>query len=614
MSTDGLLCAPARLDWSQATGPRADDYGDVYYSAEDGLEETRAVFLKGCDLPDAWTGKSGYVVGELGFGTGLNALALWDLWTSNGPKTGWLHFLSVEKHPLSREEASRAFKAWPSLKPLSDQLLAQWPSAFKGPHRMIFPADRFSITVFQDECDAALAQMDARVNAWFLDGFSPAKNESMWSQGVFEQMARLSAPGARIGTFTVAGAVRRGLQSAGFEVEKCPGFGRKRERLEAVYAGENAPLKASPYAPSLPVNGRIAVIGAGIAGASLARAFAMRGRDVVLVDALGVAQGASGGPAGLLTPRLERMDRPHVRATLAAFEFARNLYGDLDGFFAEGGLRLPRDDDDIGRIQDLCALMGEGYHWDGQGMWMARAGRFLPARLVASLIGNVDVLRRDVGKIEEASHGVSLVSRSGSMIMEADAVIYANGADAAQICGAITSSAGQLAVVGGEPPKNPIIWGGYVCASDEGDVVMGATHEKGAEIGPVDHAVTEFRAGVAHYVPQLSSTLGPSVKMAWSGIRASTPDFLPVCGAVPASDFATRWGDHARGVQAPVKPRQDQARTYVLSGLGSRGFAHAPLLAEALASEICGEPSPLERAGREVFHPARFAYRNIKRG
>ena len=614
MSVERLLCEPARLDWSQAAGPRADDYGDVYYSADDGLEETRAVFLKGCNLPEAWNNKPGYVIGELGFGTGLNALALWELWKSDGPKTGWLHFLSVEKHPLTHSDAARAFQAWPSLKPLSDQLLGQWPTAFKGPQRMIFPDDRFSITVFQDEAEAALTQMDARVDAWFLDGFSPAKNESMWSQAVLDEIGRLSVPGARIGTFTVAGAVRRGLQEAGFSVEKRPGFGRKRERLEAVYGGESTSLKASPYAPSLPVKGRIAVIGAGIAGASLARAFAMRGRDVVLVDALGVAQGASGGPAGLLTPRLERMDRPHVRATLAAFEFARNLYANLDGFYPEGGLRLPRDGDDIGRIQDLAEMMGEGHSWNGQGMWMERAARFVPARLVEHLIGDVPVIRRDVGTIEQTGEGVRLISRSGSQILEADAVIYANGADAVRVCEAITPSAGQLAVVGGTAPKNPIIWGGYVCASVEGDVVMGATHEKGAEIGPVDHAVTEFRAGAAHYVPDVSSTLKPSVKMAWAGIRASTPDFLPVCGAVAADDFVTRWGDHARGVLAPVEPRQDQSRLYVLSGLGSRGFAHAPLLAEALASEICGEPSPLERAGRDALHPARFAFRELKRG
>jgi len=287
MQTDTLCCEPARLDWSQPGGPRASDYGDVYFSVEDGLEETRAVFLKACGLPEAWTGQPVYTVGELGFGTGLNALALWQLWREAGHRTGWLHMVSVEKHPLTREDAARAFAAWPSLRPLSDRLLAQWPSLLKGPQRLIFPEDRFSITVFQDEAETALAQMDAAVDAWFLDGFAPACNDAMWSQPVLDQIGRLSRKGARVGTFTVAGAVRRGLAAAGFDVSKQPGFGRKRERLEAIYAGEGARADA--------VEGPVTILGAGIAGASLARAFSIRGRPVRIIDPKGLAGGMALG-------------------------------------------------------------------------------------------------------------------------------------------------------------------------------------------------------------------------------------------------------------------------------------------------------------------------------
>lgn len=132
MTQTELRCRTARLDWSQPGGPRAADFGDVYYSVEDGLEETRAVFLEACDLPAAWQGRRGYVVGELGFGTGLNALALWQLWREHHPADGWLHFLSVEKHPLTREDAARALADWPQLQPLTDRLLENWPSALKG--------------------------------------------------------------------------------------------------------------------------------------------------------------------------------------------------------------------------------------------------------------------------------------------------------------------------------------------------------------------------------------------------------------------------------------------------------------------------------------------------
>lgn len=244
MGGESLVCPPAQLDWSQPSGPRAAEFGDVYFSAEDGLEETRAVFLAGCGLPGAWQGRRHFTVGELGFGTGLNALALWQMWRAHRPAGAWLDFVSVEKHPLAREEAARAFAAWPDLAPLAGRLLAQWPSRLKGAHRLVFPEDGFAVTIFHDEAEAALAQMRIRADAWFLDGFAPAKNAAMWSQGVLDRIAALSAPGARIGTFTVAGHVRRGLEAAGFRVAKRPGFGRKRERLEAVMPGDRRPTRA----------------------------------------------------------------------------------------------------------------------------------------------------------------------------------------------------------------------------------------------------------------------------------------------------------------------------------------------------------------------------------
>ena len=141
-----------------------------------------------------------------------------------------------------------------------------------------------------------------------------------------------------------------------------------------------------------PCGGRVAIIGAGIAGASLALAFRRRGREVVVVDAIGPAAGASGAPAGLLAPRLERTDRPHVRATLAAFEFARRTYAGLDGFYPEGVLRLPRDDDDRERLALIASRMNADHIWDGEGLWQPQAARFEPARLVTQLLGDTPLI------------------------------------------------------------------------------------------------------------------------------------------------------------------------------------------------------------------------------
>lgn len=578
MSADGLYCEPAALDWSAETGPRALDYGDVYFSAEDGLEETRAVFLRACGLPEAWAGRANFVVGELGFGTGLNALGLWQLWREAGAADGWLDLVSVEKHPLDQGAAARAFAAWPQLGELARKLLAQWPSRLKGPQRLVFPEDRFAITIFHDEVEAALGQIDGQVDAWFLDGFAPDRNAAMWSQPVFNRIGELSAPGARVGTFTVAGFVRRGLAEAGFEVAKRPGFGRKRERLEAIWPGDSARrARARPDGP-------VAVIGAGIAGVSVVHALTARGMDTVLVGPLGAKDGASNAPAGLLTPRLEKADRPHVRATMAAFDYARRLYEARDGFHAEPVIRLPRDERETARFQVLAEWLPDHLAWQGDRLVIGCGGRFEPARLVSGLIG--DALCQDwrLARFEADGDCVRLFDASGQCRMEAAHLVITAGAGSAAFHTDIAPSAGQVAVFAGTAPAYPVSWGHYACRAGEG-VLVGATHLRGEAAAPDGEAEAGFRAAIAARLPELA--LG-AVLDRWSGIRASTPDRLPVAGRLEP------------GVS-------------ILSGLGSRGFAHAPLLAEDLVSRISGGGAVLARDARTVLAPGRFAERRARR-
>ncbi|WP_421788277.1 tRNA (5-methylaminomethyl-2-thiouridine)(34)-methyltransferase MnmD [Hyphobacterium sp.] len=586
-----LYCDPPALDWRE-TGPVARDFGDIYFSAEDGLAETRFVFLSGCGLPQGWQGRERFTIGELGFGTGLNFLAAWQLWRETGPKTGWLHFVSVEKFPLRRDDARRALSAWPELAPLADQLIAQWPQPIKGAHRRRFEADRVSLTLIQDDVASALTQIEADVDAWFLDGFAPSGNAEMWSDNIWPEIARLSRPGARAATFTVAGAVRRGLRDAGFSVEKKPGFGRKRERLEAVFG---APAKTPPPTPfpRLPaIDGRILIRGGGIAGASLAYALRRRGRDVVILDPGGLAAGASGAPSGLLTPRLENADRPHVRATLAAFDYARQLFSNLGVFVPEGALRLLADDAETARYTAIANAMGEGYEIREDGLWMDRAGRFSPHDVVAALAGDVPVVP-SAGRVPGTAF-----------------VIDARGFQAA--LDDISASAGRLAVFDGAPPPHPIVWGGYVSATGDGRVLIGATHEKGEAPGNEAAAIVRLRSDLEQRGPDIAASLSGEGD-SWSGVRATAPDRLPAAGTLPDARFDTIWRDAARGGRWPEIAEQP-APGVMLSGLGSRGFAHAPLLAEALASDLCGEPSPLEQAGREALHPARFRWRALRRG
>jgi len=225
------------LVWTEDGLPRSRLYGDVYFSSADGLAETRAVFLTGCGMPESFAGRERLVVGELGFGTGLNIAALLDLWRRQAPPEAHLHVFSVEAHPITREDAARALAVWPELGEAAQVLLDHWPGQARGFHRVDLPGFRATLDVAVMDVRQALKSWDGAADAWFLDGFSPALNPAMWSEEILAAVAARSAPGARAATFTVAGAVRRGLQAAGFEIAKRPGFGRKKDRLEAWLPG-----------------------------------------------------------------------------------------------------------------------------------------------------------------------------------------------------------------------------------------------------------------------------------------------------------------------------------------------------------------------------------------
>ena len=315
-------CEAPQLDWSRPGTPAATDFGDIYFSVDGGLEEAETVFLKACGLPAAWQNRRRFVIGELGFGSGLNFLAAWRMWDSTKPNAGRLHFISIEKYPFDAQQLKRALSAWPELETYSSQLIENWPSRVKGFHRLHF--GDVTLTLIHDDISNALDELDAKIDAWFLDGFSPAKNPDMWSAEIMQKLAKLSAAGASLGTFTVAGHVRQGLTEAGFQVEKNEGFGRKRHRLEARFPGETQDVPAIET-PT--------IIGAGIAGASLVRAFARRGIiPNVIHDPIHKA--ASHNAAALIKPRLDLQDRPESRFFLASYLYALRVY--KDHFLTEG--------------------------------------------------------------------------------------------------------------------------------------------------------------------------------------------------------------------------------------------------------------------------------------
>ncbi|WP_235189745.1 tRNA (5-methylaminomethyl-2-thiouridine)(34)-methyltransferase MnmD [Methylotenera sp. L2L1] len=230
-----------QLAWRDGL-PYSTKFQDVYFSSDNGLLETEYVFLQGNDLPTRWqqTDLNHFTIIETGFGTGLNFLCAARLWLASAPKHAVLHFVSVEKYPLELSDISTALALWPELTDLSTPLIHQYETLMNtkaNTSSISLYNHRVQLSVYTGDATEQLACISNIADAWFLDGFAPAKNPEMWHSGLFSEMAKHAHPSTTFATFTSAGDVRRGLINAGFKVNKRAGFGKKREMLCGEFIG-----------------------------------------------------------------------------------------------------------------------------------------------------------------------------------------------------------------------------------------------------------------------------------------------------------------------------------------------------------------------------------------
>ena len=579
----------------------SESYGDTYWSLDGGLDETRHVFLSGNDLPARWQARNRFTILETGFGTGLNFLCAWRSFRETAPAGTRLHYLSVDKHPFRREDLQRLHGQWPELAPLGAELIERYPPLIPGFHRLHLDGGRVALTLLWGEAADMLAQVEARVDAFFLDGFAPSRNPDMWSAALFAQLGRLAAPGATFATYSAAGKVSRGMTAAGFAVEKQAGFGRKREMLRGRFGDTTL---------SEPVTDRRAmVIGGGIAGCLVAERLAARGWRIDLIERRdGLARETSGNPAGVLQPVPSADGNRLSRLTLAGFHYALRR---LQEFSSDpkliwqqcGVLRLARDDKQIERqrrIAESGLLPPEVLRWvdveeasqlagwrvPAPGWWFPQGGWVHPPALcdaVLRVAGNAVRLhtQREAADLVRVGNAWRAIDASGNVIAEAPVAILANGHLARRF--AVSSALplrpvrGQITCIPAEPGraiKTVVSREGYVTpATSFGVHVVGATYEEGSTddlAREEDHRANLER--LKHLLPDFAATVDTARVGGRAGIRTVGPDRLPLVGAIPGAE-----------------------NLFGLLGLGSRGLVYAPLCAELLACAIEDEPLPVER-------------------
>ena len=667
---------PASIEWeTDDTGhnvPVSGEFGDVYFSHADGLAESRHVFLDGNHLPERLANLAPYqhfTIAELGFGTGLNLLAVWQLWQElrlvhAHLATARLHFITTEKHPIPLADLTQILRLWaqraPELSALIKALLSLYPPLIAGSHRLHFPNDNLTVDMWFGDAAASLAKLainenddrTARVDAWFLDGFAPSCNASLWADPIFAQVQRLSTIGTTAATYSCAGTVKRALMAAGFEIKKIKGFGRKREMLIArVTNGTETPSEKYEHGLThckdyqntveniVESQQQALIVGAGISGLMVAWSLANRGIEVTIVDKDAPLAGASGNPRALLAPKMTPIHHADEHLHTIGYLYSNRLYRALNIealnihstpiFEPTGALDLllkanitveqiadyPDDMATTLSNSEAQAISGVVTQDLSRHLYLPMSGLVNPRSLKEVVLNHplISFERFNVATISETATRAYIEGYYGSdsdrIRISAENVVICAAYESHQLdrrifdCRKIrgqlswfTSSKEQLTHL----PKIPLKYSGYCTlftAKNENAVsgkvtesppqfLLGASfirNDTSTNSRQNEHQISRDKLIAA--IPALASVIAAdtSTWQARAGVRTQTPDYYPIVGQLKHSK-----------------------RLWTMTAMGAKGFAFAPICAEALADMMLGELAPLSLAMLARLSPNRI--------
>ncbi len=666
---------PAKVEWQMDdTGnmvPVSGEFGDVYFSHADGLAETRHVFLAHNQLPDRLAGlvpQQCFTIAELGFGTGLNLLATWQLWrqlrdTYPQLADARLHFITTEKFPIPLADLTHILALWgqraPELVALIEPLLAAYPPLIAGCHRLDFSYDNLTVDIWLGDAAQSLSKLaiersqqsapQPHIDAWFLDGFAPSCNSTLWADSIFAQMQRLSRPHTTAATYSCAGIVKRGLKEHGFDIKKVKGFGRKREMLTAIMTDtdhidvtsdnkscDNESHDAEQITTDSTFN-HTAIIGAGVSGLLTAWSLANRGIAVTLLDKTAPLAGASGNPRALLAPKMTPIHHVDEHLHTIGYLYSSRLYRDLNqkatqlntapvleptgaldllvkanigteqiaDYPDEMATTLPHE-----QAQNISGIKEQDL---SENLYLPQSGLVNPQALKTIILTHplIRFQQLEVSEINETEQQVCIEGsdqNQETVSILADHVVICAAFESHQLDERIFDCRkirGQLSWF--RPsleqlinlPKIPLKYSGY-CApfnAQAGDdnlntvtagkpyLLLGASfirNDIGTDIRDEEHQINRDKLVAA--IPEMASIV-PADTSLWqgrAGIRTQTPDYHPIVGQLTNSQ-----------------------RIWTMSAMGAKGYALAPICAEALAGMMLGSFAPLSNAMLARLSPNR---------
>ena len=649
-----------QLSWGADGVPRSNQFDDIYFDQKSGLDETHYVFLENNQLEDRWhtlaneKNETSFTIAETGFGTGLNFLCAWDLWQKvnlESPSTlenTRLHFISVEKYPLTKAMLKNALDMWPSLSYLSDELISNYPTLCQGLHRIELDQGRIQLTLFFGDASEGFAAFNANVDAWFLDGFAPSKNPEMWNDELFKQINRLSKAGTSFSTFTAAGIVRRGLQSAGFEVKKIKGFGHKREMAVGVMKQQSLNYPQRQTQGLAWFNNRsikkikaerVLVIGAGLAGCHTARALANKGLSVDVWDTNSdIAGEASGNAQGMLYPKLASQDTAINRFYLSAYLYASRQLTQVNdnAIWQQTGLeQRPTSESEANKFSKL---LNQGLYpeeivekADNQAIFLPLSGWACPKKWCQSLIKHEKIHFYPGHKLIGLEYRDTqwLASATFNQEQENKTLSYshvvlctANHKEITDTFIHLPTKAirGQVSALPQEAPlalNRVLCQTGYVSPAIDGVLNFGSSYglnDLDTQVRLEDHQSNLKK--LTELIPNQDWLKRDKECSGRVSFRCTVSDYAPIVGPVPKQKaFIEAYSQLSKNAKWKCQELiENHPGLYMNLGHASRGLISTPLSGEYIANLILQETSVYERSIENCIHPARFLVRKLKKG